>query len=210
MMPVADGGDLLMDIGCVLISLCLQRGDFADHDSWQSIMNGTENQLRFKPDRLEKHFFHAGAPGGYNIQSYKPLTDGGVRYMLRKLCDILGFGGEFACLTSEALKARVLITVIIGPEKANTIYNFRRAAATIIHAIAGQDDARLVLHHKSGTDTLTTHYTANMRRRDMTAMQLQGAVVNVEGLDDRDAPALFRYGRFRTRRWPLTAIASLV
>ena len=93
MMPVANDSDLLLDPGNIYVSLCLQRGDFADHDSWESLLDGDEHQIMFKQDRLKMRFFQAGTPGGWNIDPNSALGD-----LLCKFSIIVKIDSEFqAC-----------------------------------------------------------------------------------------------------------------
>ena len=102
-MPVADGGNLALDPGILFVSLCLQRGDFAEHSTVQSVICGKEEHLTFKEDRLEKPFFQAGTPGGWSLDPDAALDANGYRRTMVKVCVQGGFGGEYLSATCTSI-----------------------------------------------------------------------------------------------------------
>ncbi|KAI0085098.1 hypothetical protein BDY19DRAFT_1022541 [Irpex rosettiformis] len=171
-MPVSNGNDLLLDPGNIIVALALQRGDFAHHQSWRTLLDGTEHHVLFKADRRKKPFMQASTPGGWNVNPDNAFNATGFRDVLRKLCIKVGLGGA---------------------EKNNTPYCFRRGNATAAMEVVGPDITRVLLNHHANTDTLHLSYDQNARRLNMTAMQFEGRHESVRDLDEDDAPALFRY-----------------
>lgn len=92
-MPVNTEADFILDPGSIIIALALQRGDLAHHVTWESVLQGTETQLAWHPDRLSKPLLQAGRPAGVGLDADKPLRADAIRALLCKLCLILGFGG---------------------------------------------------------------------------------------------------------------------
>ena len=110
MMPITNDSDLFLDPSNIYVSLCLQRGNFADHDSWESLLDGDEHQIVFKQDRLKMPFFQSGTPGGWNIDPNSALTARGLGDLLSKFSIIVKIGGESPSLRSN-LPIHYLITI---------------------------------------------------------------------------------------------------
>ncbi len=67
----------------MIVSLALRRQAFRDHDTLESLLQGRERIIEWKPELMTAPFLCGGAPRGFGVVATKPMSSGGQRDFMK-------------------------------------------------------------------------------------------------------------------------------
>lgn len=166
---VLDANALIADAPVIMIAIGLRRHAFKDHDSLDSLLNGQEHHIEWKPELMELPVFASHLARGRGVIQNKAMGYECARTFLRRISSLAGLG-----------------------EEDNTTYCWRRGSANTLSRILGSEMAKSLLQHEQHTDTIHNNYSINAAQVDLVAAVLDGKQDHILGLTRHDAPAMFR------------------
>ncbi|CCM06699.1 uncharacterized protein FIBRA_08987 [Fibroporia radiculosa] len=170
--PVKSESHLLCEPGLLMSAQGLRRQLFRDHNDVDSLIDGKEAVIAWKPEIEDLPVFAALRPRGRGINPDIPLSDDGARMFLRKICIAAGLG-----------------------DNNMTPYCFRRGAANTLSRVVGSELSKSILHHRQHSATLYDRYIMSASEVDLIEAVAYGKHDHVLGLSPLDAPALWRPNR---------------
>ncbi|KAK0476042.1 hypothetical protein IW261DRAFT_1421838 [Armillaria novae-zelandiae] len=160
---------LELDTSTQLIAIALHCQAFHDHETLDSLLNGTEHIIKWKDSLLEESVLLVSAPGGVGLVPGSVLGYDSARIFMKLIATDSTLGG-----TAEN-------AVLCG---------FRCTAASIFLQLFGMDAAKGILHHCMKLDTLNASYSNIAHSANLSRGILEGEVSYSNQTTELNAPAL--------------------
>ncbi|TFK84979.1 hypothetical protein K466DRAFT_495614 [Polyporus arcularius HHB13444] len=161
---------ILLDVGLQLVILALRQGLLV-HRTLESLLDGREVVLQWRPEVLDLPMFCATTSKGESLLRQNPMRDHAHRAYLHKVATAAGLDGELYNITG---------------------YCMRRNFATRAEQGAGDSFTRAMMGHMDFTRTLHSSYSNVVGTTDLTALMIHGEQKQGGLLHPLDSPTLMR------------------
>lgn len=140
--------NLMFSVPHRILVLALRRGALQNHSTIESILDGQEKFITFKPEFMSKPVFTRGTARGLSIDPNQPLS-------ADKFSEYITLRGSRA-----------------GYSQAITFSSIRRRACTDFVKAFGPEIARNIMSHDAETRTMERHYLDRLPQIDTSAAAL--------------------------------------
>ncbi len=175
---------ILLDVGLQLVILALRQGLLV-HRTLESLLDGREVVLQWRPEVLDLPMFCATTSKGESLLRQNPMRDHAHRAYLHKVATAAGLDGELC-------DARCAVTDTQNIGDNITGYCMRRNFATRAEQGAGDSFTRAMMGHMDFTRTLHSSYSNVVGTTDLTALMIHGEQKQGGLLHPLDSPTLMR------------------